>query len=72
MNAPYTIACLCNSMCPTKEQATNAFNQVGMVLVDFQRECMFLGWALTECGNLYLYDGSHGGGQHFSLESKRK
>jgi hypothetical protein len=59
-------------MRPTRAQSDEAFRAAGLEMVDFQVECMFLVFALSACGNLYAYDGSHGCGQQFALESRAR
>jgi hypothetical protein len=63
-----TVPCSCLRMRPSKEQATDAFAREGMVVADFEVECIFLANVMTECGKLYTYEGSHGGGQIFTFE----
>jgi len=63
-----TVPCKCLRMRPTKEQAIEAFAKDGMVVADFEVECIFLAHVMTACGKLYTYDGSHGGGQVFTFE----
>ena len=49
-------------------QIRETFTRHGMKSADIDyTDRFFLTYALTECGRLYLYDGSHGGGQRFTI-----
>jgi len=62
------VRCPCSSMRPTEQQAAAAFEREGLKVALYERTFIFMARVLTECGNLYTYDGSHGGGQTFSYE----
>lgn len=60
----------CTSMCPRPHQYNEVrkafFEQRGLIVEDFYQQCIFLLWVLAGDGTLWLYDGSHGGGQYFN------
>jgi hypothetical protein len=60
------VRCACRSMRPTREQAQEAFAKEGMAIADYERVFVFMARVMTACGNIYQYDGSHGGGQTFT------
>ena len=68
----YEIPFPCRRMAPRgpeyEPQIRETFRARGMVVADIDpTSAPFFTYVLTECGRLYLYDGSHGGGQRFTL-----
>ena len=63
----HKVNCACNSFRPTKQQAYDAFEREGMGIAIFEVVFIHGIQVLTECGNLYQYDGSHVGGEYFFL-----
>lgn len=64
------VHCHALSMRPKQEDAVAAFAREGMTIAVYEVECIFLVNVLTDCGNLYTYDGSHGGGQVFTHKGR--
>ena len=64
------VHCRALSMRPKQEDAVAAFAREGMTIAIYEVECIFLVNVLTDCGNLYTYDGSHGCGQVFTHQGR--
>ena len=60
------VPCRALSMRPEVDDAYAAFEREGMSIAVYEVECIFLVNVLTDCGNMYTYDGSHGCGQVFT------
>jgi hypothetical protein len=61
-----TVHCRALSMRPEMDDAYAAFEREGMSIAVYEVEYIFLVNVLTNCGNMYTYDGSHGCGQVFT------
>ena len=49
-----------------------AFTQNGMTVIDISVDWPCWTWVVTDAGDLWLHDTSHGGGGEFSLNSRNK